>query len=299
MARKLLHTFGINEENNIVHINDADKSKNYFCPLCNERIIARKGGETQRPHFAHFKKSKEGCNGESLLIQLFRKQAFALLQKHLKEGLAFTIEWSCPYCHRKYQRNLLKQISKVEERPTLSNMTPDLTLYNKEGKAVIAFEIILRRKLTKKTIERYESAGILLIQLHIDEKDVMNVATKLQYPDAVGFCANAECYNFQFSQHTFRREIFVQKFKCKKCAKVVDGYMVRRISPFGLIGLDHLNDNEKQTIVSKYFHGKRAVVADIVVYGKCRCIPHSKGLVCLTKSDAIQETQQGKITRKK
>ena len=75
--------------------------------------------------------------------------------------------------------------------------------------------------------------------------------------------------------------------------------MVRNVSPFGLIGLDNLKDTEKQLIVSKHFRGKRATVADIVVYGKCRCVPHSKGLVCLTKSEAIQETRQGKIAKKK
>lgn len=299
MAKKLLHTLGYNEEGNIIHANNAEKGATYTCPQCGERIIARNNGVNQRPHFAHFKRSEKQCNGETVLIQLFRQQVLTILQSHLDQGDAFHIEWSCPYCQRKYEKDLLKQVTRAEERPTLSNMTPDIALYNKEGNPIIAFEIILRRKLTKKTIESYEAAGILLIQLCISEENAFHVADKLCHPDAVGFCANAECYNFQFSQHTFRREIFAQKFKCKKCAKVVDGYMVRRTSPFGLIGLDNLNDTEKQIIVSKYFHGKRATVADIVVYGKCRCVPHSKGLVCLTKSDTIQETRQGKITKKK
>lgn len=299
MARKLLHTFGFDEEGTIVHVNETEKGGTYTCPQCGERIVARNGGVSQRPHFAHFKKSDKRCNGETILIQLFRQRMLAFIQEHLDHGEALKMQWSCPYCHRKYEKDLLKQIVRVEERPTLANMTPDIALYDKEGLPIIAFELTLHRKLTRKTIERYETAGILLIQYQLSEESLRNVAGKLQHPDAVGFCANAECYNFQFSQHTFRREIFAQKFKCKKCAKVVDGYMVRRTSPFGLIGLDNLNDHEKQLIVGKYFHGKRAVVADIVVYGKCRCVPHSKGLVCLTRSDTIKETHQGKITRKK
>ena len=74
---------------------------------------------------------------------------------------------------------------------------------------------------------------------------------------------------------------------------------MRNTSAFGIIGLDNLREEEKQEIVSTYFRGKRATVADILVYGKCRCIPHSKGLVCMSKSDDFKETRQGKITAKK
>ena len=49
----------------------------------------------------------------------------------------------------------------------------------------------------------------------------------------------------------------------------------------------------------EFFRGKRATVADILVYGKCRCVPHSKGLVCLNRSDDFKETRQGKISKKK
>ena len=75
--------------------------------------------------------------------------------------------------------------------------------------------------------------------------------------------------------------------------------MVRNTSAFGIIGLDRLQDHEKQEIVSKFFRGKRATVADILVYGKCRCVPHSKGLVCLNKSDDFKEKREGKIVKRK
>ena len=127
----------------------------------------------------------------------------------------------------------------------------------------------------------------------------MQVEEKLSNPESVTFCANAECYNFQFYHNCIQREYYSQKFKCKKCGKVVDGYMVRNTSAFGIIGLDRLQDHEKQEIVSKFFRGKRATVADILVYGKCRCVPHSKGLVCLNKSDDFKEKREGKIVKRK
>jgi hypothetical protein len=75
--------------------------------------------------------------------------------------------------------------------------------------------------------------------------------------------------------------------------------MVRNTSAFGKLGLDNLTLDEKKEIMDTYFRGKRATQADIVVYGKCRCIPHSKGLVCLNKNDDFKETRQGKIANKK
>ena len=295
MGKKLLHTFGCNAEGEVIHISDADKGSAYTCPQCGERIVVRNGGKTQRPHFAHFKKPKMKCNGAFLIRHLYRKQATEMLQACLENGQPFVMEWQCPYCSKKYAKDILQQTASISNEYTLNGHTPDIVLCDKEGQARIAIEIIVRRKLTGKLLKMYEENGIILIRLTVKEHDVRNVESKLHHPDSVTFCGNGECYNFQFFQHCFRREIFQQKFKCKKCGKVVDGYMVRNTSAFGIIGLDNLKDSEKQEIVSRHFGGKRATVADIVVYGKCRCIPHSKGLVCLTKSDFIKEAKKGKI----
>ena len=170
---------------------------------------------------------------------------------------------------------------------------------NGQGQPIFAIKLLIRRKLTKKTLHFYEEKGIILIQIALEEDDWMRVEEKLSHPESVTFCSNAECYNFQFYQNCIHREYYAQKFKCKKCGKVVDGYMVRNTSALGIIGLDRLQDHEKQEIVSKFFRGKRATVADILVYGKCRCVPHSKGLVCLNKTDDFKEKRESKITKKK
>lgn len=298
MAKKLLHTLGCDEEGSILHINDAEKGGTYTCPQCGDRIIARNGGMTQRPHFAHFKKSEQ-CSGESVLHHFFCREAIRLFQNHIEQKQAFLIEWSCPYCNRKYSKDMLQQAVSVSTEFTIDGHHPDITLLDKKGQPVIAIKLLIRKKLTKKTIHFYEEKGIILIQYQCEENDWSDIEKKLHAPESVAFCANAECYNFQFYHNCISREYYLQKFKCKKCGKVVDGYMVRNTSALGIIGLDHLRDYEKQEIVSKFFRGKRSTVADILVYGKCRCVPHSKGLVCLNKSDDFKEARQGKISKKK
>ena len=59
MAKKLLHIIGYDEEGHVLHVDNTEKGGTYICPQCGERIIARKDGSMQRPHFAHFKKSEK------------------------------------------------------------------------------------------------------------------------------------------------------------------------------------------------------------------------------------------------
>lgn len=299
MGKKLLHTTGCDEEGHVIHVNEAERGSTYSCPLCGERIIARNEGKSQRPHFAHFKKTESGCNGENLLLHLFRQKTVELLSEHLHRKTAFPIRWSCPLCNRSYEKDLLQQVASLATGFSIDGYHPDITLLDDKGHPLFAILLLLRKKLTKKALHFYEEKGIILIQIQLEEDDWMRVEEKLSTPQSVTFCSNAECYNFQFYQNCIRREYYSQKFKCKKCGKVVDGYMVRNTSALGIIGLDRLRDHEKQEIVSKFFRGKRATVADILVYGKCRCVPHSKGLVCLDKSDDFKEKREGKITKKK
>ncbi len=299
MGKKLLHTTGCDEEGHIIHVNEAERGSTYSCPLCGERIIARNEGKTQRPHFAHIRKSEAGCSGETLLYHLFRDRAVALFKERMACKQAFPIHWSCPLCNRPYTKDILQQAATLATDTDIEGHHPDITLLDHKGRPIIAIKLLIRQKLSKKTLHFYEDRGIILIQVRLEEDNWMQVEEKLSHPESVTFCGNAECYNFQFYQNCIHREYYVQKFKCKKCGKVVDGYMVRNTSALGIIGLDRLRDNEKQEIVGKFFRGKRATVADILVYGKCRCVPHSKGLVCLDKSDDFKEKREGKITKRK
>ena len=299
MGKKLLHTTGCDSEGRILHINEAEKGQTYTSPLCGDRIVPRNEGKAQRPHFAHFKKTEAGCSGDSLLHHLFLQASLTLLQRHISQQKEFPITWSCPYCNRTYTKDLLQQVASLSSDYTLGEQHPDITLFDAQGHPLIAIKLLIRKKLTKKALHFYEEKGIILIQIQLEENDWMKVEEKLSRPDSLTLCTNAECYNYQCYHTCIHREYYSQKFKCKKCGKVVDGYMVRNTSALGIIGLDRLNDQEKQEIVSKYFRGKRATVADILVYGKCRCVPHSKGLVCLNKTDDFKEKRESKITRKK
>ena len=155
MGKKLLHTTGYDEEGRILHINEAEKGKTYTCPLCGDRIVPRNEGKSQRPHFAHFKKTEAGCSGESLLHHLFLKESVALLQRHIDQKKEFPITWSCPYCNRTYTKDILQQVASISSDYTLGNQRPDITLFDAQGQPVIAIQLLIRKKLTKKALHCY------------------------------------------------------------------------------------------------------------------------------------------------
>ena len=287
MRRKLLSTIGYDAEGRLVHIKEAQKGESYHCPQCGERIVPRNSGKagkgSKRPHFAHLKKSRLKCNAESILRQLSKQQAIQLLQQHLEQKEAFNIRWTCNYCSQIYTKNLLKRTASIATECQLHGHTPDIALLDKHGQIIVALEIIIHNKLSRKIIHQYEENGIVLVQLRIGEKDLFDVAGKLQQPDQVGFCSNNECYNRQFYHQTIRRRIFQQTLKCKACGKVMDGYMVKSDSAFGSIQLEHLNEEEKKDIVRKHFRGKKAIATNFVVFGKCKCTPYSKNLQYVKK----------------
>ena len=287
MRRKLLCTIGYNDDGQLVHIKDTQKGEIYRCPQCGERIVPHKSGKAEkgskRPHFSHLKKSSLKCTGESVLRHVFKEKALHILQHRLDTQEAFDMQWSCNFCSQIYSKNLLKRTVGIATNMPIEGHTPDILLLDKHGKAIIAIEIIIRQKLTRKVIHLYESQGIVLIQIHPTEKDLHAVEEKLRHPDKVGFCSNAECYNSQFYQNTLVRTVFMQPLKCKTCGKVVDGYMVKLNSALGAIKLENLSEEEKKDIVQKHFKGKKVTVADFVVYGKCKCKPYSKSLQYVKK----------------
>ena len=53
--------FALNDKGDIIHASYADKSQQYFCPICNKNVIPRKG-ETNIDHFSHITKCDDHWN---------------------------------------------------------------------------------------------------------------------------------------------------------------------------------------------------------------------------------------------
>lgn len=111
--------YAFDESHQLVKIDDADKSKKYFCPACCAPVIVRKG-EIKVHHYSH--KANQVCNQETATHKL----AKLLLQQHItdwKEGRrsAPSIRRSCHVCRTEMIRPLPDKVERAELEVRLSD----------------------------------------------------------------------------------------------------------------------------------------------------------------------------------
>ena len=83
MASQILYTTAVDTHGNLIHVNDAEKGLDYYCPVCQRRFILRKSGKSgpgsRRPHFAH-NDSTPNCTPEGVLHHSFKKHLVELIE---------------------------------------------------------------------------------------------------------------------------------------------------------------------------------------------------------------------------
>ena len=69
MKRQIIKiSWAKDSEGKVIHVNDAIKDNNYYCPCCDEKLILR-AGTIKRKHFSHRNDSKEGANKQVISSQ--------------------------------------------------------------------------------------------------------------------------------------------------------------------------------------------------------------------------------------
>ena len=70
MVNEILYATAIDKDGNLIHIDDAVKGIDYYCPECKKEFILHKSGKTgqgsKRPHFKHNELSPN-CKPETVL----------------------------------------------------------------------------------------------------------------------------------------------------------------------------------------------------------------------------------------
>ena len=112
----ILYSIANNSTGKMVNANDAEKELDYFCPLCKQPFILRKG-KKKRPHFAH-KNLSPNCTPETALHYSFKNLLAKKIQEHLDSKEPLEIRWQCGKCHESHSGNLLKKAIQVKvEQP--------------------------------------------------------------------------------------------------------------------------------------------------------------------------------------
>lgn len=219
----LLLPYAYDCNNNLVHINNAQKGEKYVCPNCGAEVILKKSripeGQKyhRKDHFAHKSNSDNHCS-ESFLHKLFKDKCVDFIKDKIANGDELRFEWFCDQCNEKHEGNLLKKATDVVSEYDLGICRPDIALLDKSGEVIIVIEIVVTHKPTPKTMQYYKDNNIACLLINVtDFDDCENIGHKLSNPDEVNICSNPKCE--RCGNNMYPIKIVIIPINCYKCKK--------------------------------------------------------------------------------
>jgi hypothetical protein len=87
--RKPLYVYALDEQECLIHVNQAESGQIYACPGCKARLVLHRGLE-KAEHFKHY--SEDACGGETYLHKVAKRLFFANYQRALREHQSFILK---------------------------------------------------------------------------------------------------------------------------------------------------------------------------------------------------------------
>ena len=199
-----IRQFALNEKEIFTHIDSVKKGERYFCINCKLELIPKRG-EKRQHHFAHKPATalneKErlivsACrkSNESYLHKAFKKGLHELLEKKIEKHEDFIIHWKASNIGE-LEKNLLRIANSIKIEKSIGDFKPDLTLYDKNGKAYVAIEIVVDNKPSREKLAYYSENRITLYEIVLDKEcsSALNNIEKLAaYPTFFSYIPNPQ-----------------------------------------------------------------------------------------------------------
>jgi len=113
-----------------VPIEQAQRGKEYTCPLCGGRMIPRLG-EIKQYHYAHDEETD--CSPETVARMAATRWIARALEQCLKREHVVWITWPCRLCELPHTVDLLDGMDRVAEGHTWQDWSFDVALLNADG----------------------------------------------------------------------------------------------------------------------------------------------------------------------
>ncbi len=261
MVKEILYTTAVDNNGNLIHIDNAEKGKNYYCPVCKNEFILRKSGKigkgSRRPHFAH-NQLTTNCTPETVLHYSFKKMIIDLLEKYQSENKKLVMNWNCNICNNKHSENLLEKVASIREEYNLKECQPDIALLDEKEKVFAVIEIVVTHKPEEHVLQYYTNNSIVLIQINLtSEEDLKKVEEKITNPDVVDFCLNSKCPNY--GNYMIKRELICITKNCNICFRLKKACYVKINHVFGIKDSSDFDENEIEFFRSKGFNFKMRI----------------------------------------
>jgi ssDNA-binding Zn-finger/Zn-ribbon topoisomerase 1 len=205
--KEILYVAAFDKNGILVKAKDAEKTGEYFCPECKDKLILKKSGNTgkgsKRPHFAHHAESPN-CTPEGVLHKSFKLLLLQYIKEHIADETLVNIEWVCSYCHEKHTGNLVQYATDAIAEYQMGNCRADIALLGQEGKPIAVIEIVVTHKPEETAIAYYKDNKIVLIQIELEsEDDLDRIEAKINKPTSIDYCFNHRCPNI--GDYAFQR----------------------------------------------------------------------------------------------
>ena len=254
MAKEIRYTTAVDTDGNLIHVNDAEKGTEYFCPECKEKLILKKSGKSgpgsRRPHFTHYELT-HNCTPEGVLHISFKRMLVEHLEKCITEYIKIPITWTCETCAHKNTGNLLEKVASVREEYQLGVCRPDIALLDKNGQIIAVIEIVVTHQPEENALQYYQDNRIALIQINLtSEEELLRIPARIQKPDLVDYCMNSRCTNN--SRYNIQRYVANQPILCARCLVTrIERYFVKLDGIFGAGESRDFTDSEIDFVKSK------------------------------------------------
>jgi len=197
--KEILYVAAFDKDGVLVKAKDAEKTEDYYCPECKEKLILKKSGKTgkgsKRPHFAHYSQSPN-CTPEGVLHKAFKLLVLQHIKNHIANKTPIGIEWECIYCHTKHTGNLLQNAADVQDEYHMDKCRADIALLGQDSKPFTVIEIVVTHKPEEAAISFYKENKIALIQIELyNEDDIDNIEARVHKPTSIDYCFNRLCPN--------------------------------------------------------------------------------------------------------
>ncbi len=225
-----------NKNGILVNIQNAEEHGYYICPGCKVRMVANLG-ELRQHYFSHYPDSPNNpselkraseCikSSESYLHNAFKTGLYNILERKIKDGEPFSVQWNVSNIG-KQEIDLLTIARKIEIETKVDELRPDITLYDKDGRACFAIEIVVCNHPDKKKLKYFSNNNISLYEIDLDKNnlDVLNHIEEIaRYPNVFSYVPAPDGKDIAYErvcetcgEETFFSFMNINQIKCAKC----------------------------------------------------------------------------------
>lgn len=160
-----MYGWALNREKQPVPIAEARRGERYFCPVCGEEMVAKKGMIKQH-HFAHA--SERDCGADSTPVELPRRWLANVLREKLLQGETLPTTWHSASTDDDdtHRFDLLRGVEQVQEELPLLDEIADVALQAASGQARAALFTGLEQYPSQDLITRFNAEQVVVVLLN-------------------------------------------------------------------------------------------------------------------------------------